>query len=79
MVRTQIQLTSEQLHTLRRIAAERGVSLASLIREAVDQMVAGADPDDRWDRALASVGRYASGLGDLSEDHDRHLDDAYSS
>lgn len=77
MVRTQIQLTEAQARALKRLAAERGVSIAALIREAVDRLVHGGDPDAVWRRALAVIGRYSAGPGNVSEDHDRHLEEAY--
>lgn len=79
MVRTQVQLTEEQAERLRRAAADRGVSMAALIREAVDELPATHGADARWDRALAAVGAGASGAGDVSSDHDRHLVRAYAS
>lgn len=42
MLRTQISLTQAQARRLRRVAADRGVSMATLIREAVEAYV----PDD---------------------------------
>jgi Arc/MetJ-type ribon-helix-helix transcriptional regulator len=78
MIRTQVQLTDEQAERLRRTAADRGVSMAALIREAVDEMPAAGGADTRWDRALAAVGAGASGLGDVGADHDRHLAEAYA-
>ncbi|MGH2555074.1 MAG: ribbon-helix-helix protein, CopG family, partial [Actinomycetota bacterium] len=33
MIRTQVQLTEEQARQLKRVAAERGVSLAEIIRQ----------------------------------------------
>ena len=44
LVRTQIQLTEEQAVKLKRMAAERGVSMAEVIRDAVDRL---PDRDDR--------------------------------
>lgn len=76
MIRTQIQLTERQATGLKRLAADRGVSMASLVRLAVDRLLAerGAASDaERRRRALAVVGRFRSGLGDLAENHDRHL------
>jgi hypothetical protein len=78
MIRTQIQLTEEQARALRRIAGERGVSMATLIREAVDRVLLDRTPsEERWRRALAVVGKYAGGAHDVSDDHDRHLAEAY--
>lgn len=76
MIRTQVQLTDEQSRRLRRLAAERGVSMAALIREGVERLLAADEPARDRDRALAVVGRYGSGVPDVSEEHDRYLADA---
>lgn len=39
MVRTQVQLTAEQVRALRRMAAREGVSVAELIRRSVDAWI----------------------------------------
>ena len=75
MIRTQVQLTDEQAAALRRLAHERGVSLAALIREAVERQIAAAD--DPWERAARAVGAFSSGKTDVSEEHDRYLADAF--
>jgi hypothetical protein len=76
--RTQISLTSSQARELRRLARKRGMSMAALIREAVDRAYgAGASDDARWQRALASVGGFRSDRSDVSERHDEMLGDAY--
>ncbi len=77
MIRTQISLTREQHERLKRRAAERGVSMSELIREAVDAVE--ADRRSRARQASEVFGRYRSGHEDVSADHDRHLDDAYGS
>jgi len=76
-VRTQVQLTEQQAIRLRRTAAERGVSMAALIREAVDSVVADEDRDARWERAVAAIGCGSSGLTDVGSEHDRYLERAY--
>ena len=76
MVRTQVQLTDDQMRTLKRMAAELGVSLAELVRQGVDLLVKHAGVDDQEEqrrRALAAAGRFRSGLGDLAIEHDRYL------
>jgi hypothetical protein len=73
MIRMQIQLTDEQASRLRRLAAERRVSVAALVREAVDRGLAGAGSADPWERALSVVGRHRSGRSDVARDHDRAL------
>ena len=78
MVRTQIQLTEDQIRRLKGLSSERGVSLAELIRQAVDRLLAtGERPSGRRDRAIASIGGFHSGLRDVSEKHDEHLADDY--
>lgn len=78
MERTQISLTADQARELRRLARKRNTSMASLIREAVERAY-GLDTslDARWERALASVGGFNSGVSDISERHDDYLADAY--
>jgi len=83
MERTQISLEPEQADRLRRLARERGVSMAHLIRDAVERSYGSAlAPPTRTElleRAMTAVGCASSGLGDLAADHDRYLDEAYGS
>ena len=61
MVRTQIQLTESQSERLRRLAAQEGVSMATLIRRGVDRLLASREPVDRAarkERALEAIGRF---------------------
>lgn len=55
MNRTTLVLPEETRDRLRRLAAERGVSMAAVIREAIDEKVAGVRPKPR------SLGVGASG------------------
>lgn len=76
MVRTQIQMTEEQVKKLKRLASVEHKSIAELIRQAVDLFVAskrGMDIEERQKRAIAAAGRFHSRLSDLSEAHDRYL------
>jgi hypothetical protein len=81
--RTQISLEPDQADRLRRLAKERGVSMAHLVREAVDQAYGGplAPPTraELGERALSAIGCGHSGLGDVSERHDDYLDEIYGS
>ena len=73
MVRTQIQLSEEESEAVKRLASQRSVSMAAIIRDAVDQYVSresGASLDERWQRSLAAVGGLRSGRSDLSQSHD---------
>lgn len=73
MVRTQIQLTAEQIEALRRLGAQRHQSMAELIRESVDQMLKQYDRAARAQRFLKVAGKFSSGLNDVSVNHDKYL------
>ena len=79
MVRTQIQLTEDQARHVKRVAGERGVSMATVIRQGVDLLLRSAETIDagRADRVVSAAGRFRSGGGDGAEGHDRCLGDAY--
>jgi hypothetical protein len=80
MIRTQIQLTEEQSRRVKEIAAREDISMAEVIRRAVDHWIAtwgDLPPEERRRRALSVVGRFSSGLGDISANHDAYLVDAY--
>jgi hypothetical protein len=80
MVRTQIQLTEEQAQYLKKMALSRHLSIAELIRQALDTMIrstAAIDIEERRERALAIAGRFHSGKRDISEKHDKYLSDAF--
>lgn len=80
MIRTQIQLTEDQARMLQRLAKERGISMASVIREAVDETLAREiKPSDteRKQRAIKVAGAFRSGTRDLGTKHDEHLTRVY--
>lgn len=81
MERTQISLEPEQADRLRRLARERGTSMAHLIRDAVDMaygtVVAPPTREELWERAFRAVGVGRGDGAPVSEDHDRYLDEAY--
>ena len=80
MVRTQIQLTEEQARALKAQARLEDRSMAELVRECVAEYLARRRiPDVRElaRRARGLKGRFRSGVPDLAEAHDRHLDDAF--
>jgi len=81
MVRTQIQLTEEQAKAVKKIARARHLSVAELIRQAVDNLIKAStviDVEERRKRALDAAGRFRSGLRDLSTEHDKYLEEAFS-
>lgn len=77
MIRTQIQLTDEQVRALRRVAAQRGVSMAAVIRELVEQGLR-TPAAARSTRARAAIGRFGSGESTVSREHDRELERAFA-
>jgi hypothetical protein len=75
-IRTQIQLPDAQLQALRHLSAATGKPVAELIRNAIDQYLAGcpvSKPGDRIERAIKAAGAFASGGNDAGADHDRYL------
>jgi len=80
MVRTQVQLTREQVRDLKRLADQNSASMAEMVRRAVDELLARQHTVSRVEltrRALAVAGRYRSGLSDLSRHHDDYLVEAF--
>ena len=81
MVRTQIQLTEKQARLVKQIAADRHVSMASVIREALDRSLPShtneLSQEDRIRMAVNAAGRFRSGSADGATEHDRHLAEAH--
>jgi hypothetical protein len=81
MVRTQIQLTEEESSALKEASKRTGLSVAKLIRQSVDRFldeVGGSVPASHGRLpALQVVGRFHSGLADVSVRFEDYLDDAY--
>ncbi len=77
MIRTQIRLTDEQVRRVKRLAVERQVSMAAVIREGVDLLLqseeTAATDDERIERAISVAGQFRSGGGDGAAQHDAHL------
>jgi predicted transcriptional regulator len=77
--RTQISLDAAQAARLRRLARERGTSMAALIRDAVDQTYPEDEDsiDARWERALAVVGKFDGGPAPAPAGERSWLDDEF--
>jgi hypothetical protein len=76
MVRTQIQLTEAQAKALKKLASSRHLSVAELVRQAVNNITRSGgviDFEERRKRALAAVGRFSSGKRDVSIKHDKYF------
>lgn len=67
----QVYLRKDQLQALRALAQKRGVSLAELVRQGVDKLLAEVPLEE--DPALEIIGLFHSGLGDLAEKHDEYI------
>jgi predicted DNA-binding protein len=80
VVRTQIQLTDEQLQGLKQLSAAQGRSLADLVRDGVDRVLRQRESSSRGDlmrrAATAAFGRFGSGQADLARRHDDHFAEA---
>jgi hypothetical protein len=82
MVRTQIQLTAEQARELKKLALARQASVSELVRKAVDDLIKSktmADTEEIKKKALEIVGKYHSGIKDISKKHDVYLAEAFNS
>jgi hypothetical protein len=80
MVRTQVQLTKEQVRELKRLADRHSASVAEMVRRAIDELLARQHEVSRAElkqRALAVAGRYRSGRSDISRHHDDYLAEAF--
>jgi hypothetical protein len=80
MVRTQIQLPETQVAALKRLSALHHISMAELIRRAMDLFTSTQETGviaDRKKRALTAAGRLHSGISDVSERHDEYLAEAF--
>ena len=87
MVRTMVQLTEEQVKALKAMAKSRKTSVAKLVRESVAFYVASStqitlQERQKRARAIRSIaGKYddIQGAKDLSTNHDKYLEEAFSS
>mgnify|MGYP002713124054 CR=1 FL=1 len=82
MIRTQIQLEEKQYQTLKEMAAEYNVSMATLIRQSVERFIEQEEKPSREElkmRALSIIGiaEDVDGATDVSINHDKYLDEAY--
>lgn len=86
MIRTMVQLTEEQLKALKELAKARKTSVASLVRESVEQYVTEAtketEREEKRQRALAFIKyieehpdefRDIEGKTDVSANHDEYF------
>jgi hypothetical protein len=75
MKRMQVQFTDEQARILQERAGDSRRPIAAVVRDAVDAWIAADAQHRRRELALAAIGGFHSGLGDLAEHHDRYLEE----
>lgn len=76
VVRTQIQLSEEQARRLRRLSHERGESVASIIRTAVDHHLDSGGTVAR-ERASRVIGAFQGDGTAVGREHDAFVADAF--
>lgn len=80
MRKTQILISDEQMRRLRELAARRGVSVAQIVREALDEALNRSilrDASEARRKAAAAAGRFRSGCRDVARRHDDYLSEAF--
>ena len=77
MIRTQIQFEQKTYETLKTKSQATGKSISELVRRSLDRSIAEQEIDQKWVRALSSMGKFSSGLNNLAEKHDDHLGDRW--
>lgn len=76
MKRTQIQLTDSQYSLVKEISKKKDVSMSEVIRESVESLGLALlldSKEDKYERAINSIGRFKSSNKDLSINHDKYL------
>lgn len=79
MIRTQIQLTSEQARSLKKIAAREKKSVSELIRLSVDALIRSNRIDSQRElrqKAIVVAGKL-KGPANLAANHDSYLSEAF--
>ncbi len=71
-----VYLEEKQLEALKVMAASQKISLDELVRKGVARLLEETSIED--DPLWNIVGMFDSGLGDLAENHDKYLVEAYS-
>ena len=77
MIRTQIQIESQTYEKLKAKSKGSGKSISEIVRRSLDQTIESQEADQKWARALNSMGKFSSGLNNLAEKHDDHLGDRW--
>ena len=77
MIRTQIQLEPRTYAEMKKRAAAMHCSISELARRSIEENLQRQSSTDKWQASFAVLGRHGSGLGDVSENHDKYLTDGW--
>ena len=80
MIRTQIQITSEQAEWIRKFAAREHISMSDIIRRGIDTYIQynkASQFEQSRKRALNAMGRFHSKHKDVATNHDKYLAEAF--
>jgi hypothetical protein len=77
MIRTQIQLDERDFARLKQEAARRSVSVSAFVRESVKTALDASDQNAGVSSVRELSGKYHSGKGDLSRNHDAYLNEGW--
>ncbi|NDC80468.1 MAG: ribbon-helix-helix protein, CopG family [Verrucomicrobia bacterium] len=73
MIRTQIQFEKKTYEKLKAKSKASGASISEIVRRSLDTTIEKHEAEEKWARAFQSLGKFESGLRNLSEKHDEHL------
>jgi Arc/MetJ-type ribon-helix-helix transcriptional regulator len=76
MIRTQVQIPEDQYRELKKLAAERDVSISALVREGIAKVIGDDERKEKWKRFLAAAGTFDdpnAARDRVSERHDEIL------
>jgi hypothetical protein len=77
MIRTQIQLEESTYEEIKCIAATLGCSISEIVRRSLKASLPAQQAKPKIFRSMKVIGRYRSGLRDLSARHDEYLPDEW--
>lgn len=77
MIRTQIQLEAEDFARLQKEAARRSCSVSAFVRESVKAALNDSNHAAGLSAVREIAGKYHSGKGELSRNHDTYLENGW--
>jgi predicted CopG family antitoxin len=77
MIRAQIQLEEETYTRVKEMASVMHCSFSEVVRRSLSGTLSQNQTVNSWKKSSSIIGKYRSGLGDLSQNHDRYLTDEW--